>query len=59
MVRTSQLARSVSQQFGIPVDQALFLVQAAKKELEIFTGLMNENQAGEVERLVAESLRAK
>lgn len=60
MIRTSAIAKEIAKQFGIAPAQALFFVQAAKKELEITTtSLLTEKQASEIELMVSQSLRAK
>jgi hypothetical protein len=58
MVRTSSLAREIASQHGILPAQALILVQAAKKELEITTtSWLTLKQAGEIESMIAQDLR--
>ena len=58
MVRTSSLAREIAAQHGILPAQALILVQAAKKELEITTtSWLTVKQAGEIELMIANDMK--
>lgn len=58
MVRTSALAREIAAQHKILPAQALVLVQAAKKELEITTtSWLTLKQAGEIELMIANDMK--
>ena len=56
-IRVSQLARTIAAQHNIHPEQALVLVRAAAKELELTRLTMSVREAGEVEAIIAQDLR--